>query len=448
MARLTGWLRRRHPAQLIVFAFALGVLAGTALLLLPFATAEEGSASFTTALFTSTSALCVTGLIVVDTPTYWTQFGQVVILGLIQVGGLGIMTLASLLALLVARRLGLRTRLIAQAETAAPELRDVRRLVLGVVLLSLLFEAVAASVLTLRFWASYDMGLGSAVYRGVFHAVSAFNNAGFALWSDSLVGFVTDGWVSLTVAFAIIAGSLGFPVWLELWRRGVSPRTWTLHTKLTVAVTFTLIAAGFAAVAAFEWSNAATTGGLGTDGKLLASFFQGVTPRTAGFNTLDYASVTQETLFVTDLLMFIGAGSASTGGGIKVTTFALLVLMVWSEVRGDPHVSAFGRRLPAHAQRQAFSVAFIATAAVVAGTLVLMADSVHPFREVLFEAVSAFGTVGLSTGITADWNDLGRIVLVVLMFLGRTGPYTLAVALALRERQRLYRFPEERPIIG
>lgn len=445
---MTRWLRRRHPAQLIVFAFALGVLAGTALLLLPFATAEDGSASFTTALFTSTSALCVTGLIVVDTPTYWTQFGQVVILGLIQVGGIGIMTLASLLALLVARRLGLRTRLIAQAETAAPELRDVRRLVLGVVLLSLLFEAVAASVLTVRFWASYDMGLGSAVYRGVFHAVSAFNNAGFALWSDSLVGFVTDGWVSLTVAFAIIAGSLGFPVWLELWRRGASPRTWTLHTKLTVGVTFALVAAGFAAVAAFEWSNAATAGGLGTDGKLLASFFQGVTPRTAGFNTLDYASVTEETLFVTDLLMFIGAGSASTGGGIKVTTFALLVLMVWSEVRGDPHVSAFGRRVPAHAQRQAFSLAFIATAAVVAGTLVLMADSVHPFRDVLFEAVSAFGTVGLSTGITAEWNDLGRVTLVVLMFLGRTGPYTLAVALALRERQKLYRFPEERPIIG
>jgi len=348
----------------------------------------------------------------------------------------------------VARRLGLPTRIIAQAETAAPELRDVRRLVLGVVLLSLLFEAVAASVLAVRFWASYDMGLGSAVYRAVFHAVSAFNNAGFALWSDSLVGFVTDGWVSLTVAFAIIAGSLGFPVWLELWRRGVSPRTWTLHTKLTVGVTFALVAAGFVAVAAFEWSNAATAGGLGTDGKLLASFFQGVTPRTAGFNTLDYASVTQETLFVTDLLMFIGAGSASTGGGIKVTTFALLVLMVWSEVRGDPHVSAFGRRVPAHAQRQAFSVAFIATAAVVAGTLVLMADSVHPFRDVLFEAVSAFGTVGLSTGITAEWNDLGRVTLVVLMFLGRTGPYTLAVALALRERQRLYRFPEERPLIG
>ena len=448
MARVTGWLRRRHPAQLIVFAFAVGVLAGTALLLLPLATAEPGGASLTTALFTSTSALCVTGLVVVDTPTYWSHFGQVVILGLIQIGGIGIMTLASLLALIVARRLGLRTRLIAQAETAAPELRDVRQLVLGVVLLSFLFEALAAAVLTMRFWTSYDMSLGSAVYRGVFHAVSAFNNAGFALWSDSLVGFVTDGWVSLTVALAIIAGSLGFPVWLELWRRGVSPRRWTLHTKLTVSVTFALVVTGFAAVAAFEWSNAATAAGLGTDGKLLASFFQGVTPRTAGFNTLDYASVTPETLFVTDLLMFIGAGSASTGGGIKVTTFALLFLMVWSEVRGDPHVSAFGRRVPAHAQRQAFSIAFIATLAVVVGTLILMANSVHPFREVLFEAVSAFGTVGLSTGITAEWNDLGRVVLVALMFLGRTGPYTLAVALALRERQRLYRFPEERPIIG
>jgi trk system potassium uptake protein len=448
LAVLSGWLRRRHPAQLIVFAFAVGVIAGAVLLLLPVATSGTGGASVTTALFTSTSALCVTGLVVVDTPTYWSHFGQAVILGLIQIGGLGIMTLASLLALLVARRLGLRTRLLAQAETAAPELRDVRHLVRGVVVLSLLFEAAAAVVLAVRFWIAYDMELGSAVWRGVFHAVSAFNNAGFALWSDSLVGFATDAWVSVTVVLAVIAGGLGFPVWLELWRRGVSPRTWTLHAKLTVGMTFALVALGFVAVAAFEWSNAATTGDLDTGGKLVTAFFQGVTPRTAGFNTLDYGSLTEETLYVTDVLMFIGAGSASTGGGIKVTTFALLFLMVWSEVRGDPEVSAFGRRVPAHAQRQALAIAFIATLAVSAGTLVLMADSAHPFRAVLFEAVSAFGTVGLSTGITSDWNDLGRVVLVTLMFLGRTGPYTLAVALALRERQRLYRFPEERPIIG
>jgi potassium uptake TrkH family protein len=448
LARLTRWLRERHPAQLIVFAFAAGVLIGAALLLLPVATAGAQRASFTTALFTSTSALCVTGLVVVDTPTYWSGFGHVVILGLIQVGGIGIMTLASLLALLVARRLGLRTRLIAQAETAAPQLQDVRRLVFGVVLLSLFFEVLAAVVLLLRFWITYDMSFGSAVWHAVFHSISAFNNAGFALWSDSLVQFVTDGWITLTVAAAIIAGGLGFPVWIELRRRILSPRFWTLHTKLTLVVAGALVALGFVAVAAFEWSNPATLGPLGTAGKLQAAFFQSVTPRTAGFNTIDYGSTEQETLFVTDLLMFIGGGSASTAGGIKVTTFALLFLMVWSEVRGDPHVTAFSRRVPPHAQRQAFSVAFIATAAVFLGTTALLAVSDHPFRDVLFEVVSAFGTVGLSTGITADWGEFGRIVLILLMFLGRTGPYTLAVALALRERKRLYRFPEERPIVG
>jgi potassium uptake TrkH family protein len=448
LALLTRWLRGRHPAQLIVFAFAAGVLFGAVLLLLPLATAGDERASLTTALFTSTSALCVTGLVVVDTPTYWSSFGQVVILGLIQVGGIGIMTLASLLALLVARRLGLRTRLIAQAETAAPELQDVRRLVSRVVLLSLSFETVAALLLTLRFWTGYDMSFGSALWHGVFHAISAFNNAGFALWSDSLVQFVTDGWITLTIAGAIIAGGLGFPVWIELRRRILSPHFWTLHTKLTLILTAALLALGFVAVAGFEWSNAATLASLDTPGKLLAAFFQSVTPRTAGFNTIDYGSVQQETLFVTDLLMFIGAGSASTAGGIKVTTFALLFLMVWSEVRGDPNVTAFSRRIPAHSQRQAWSIAFIATLAVAVGTLVLMAVSDSPFRDVLFEAVSAFGTVGLSTGITADWGEFGRIVLIALMFLGRTGPYTLAVALALRERKRLYEFPEERPIIG
>jgi trk system potassium uptake protein TrkH len=443
-----NWLRRRHPAQLIVFAFAAGVFVGTVLLLLPFATTEPGRASFTTALFTSTSALCVTGLIVVDTPTYWTQFGQIVILGLIQAGGLGIMTLASLLALLVARRLGLRGRLVAQAERAAPELSDLRRLLVSVIALSALFESAAALVLAGRLWISYDLDFGSAVYRGVFHAVSAFNNAGFALWSDSLSQFVTDGWVSLTAALAVIAGGLGFPVWLELRRRGIAPRRWTLHTKLTLTGTAFLLAFGFFAMLGFEWSNAETIGRFDTEGKLLASFFHGVMPRTAGFNTVPNGEMQTETLLVTDMLMFVGAGSASTGGGIKVTTFALLFLAVLTEVRGEPNVNAFGRRIPPHAGRQALVVTFIALNAVVICTLALMAVSPFGLSQTLYEALSAFGTVGLSTGITPELNDPGRLILVVLMFLGRTGPYTLAVALALRERQRLYRYPEERPIIG
>jgi trk system potassium uptake protein len=449
MTRVRGRLGgRRHPAQLIVLAFAVAILVGTALLMLPVSRAGPESAPPLTAVFTATSAVCVTGLIVVDTPTYWSSFGHGVILGLIQAGGLGIMTLASLLALLLARRLGLRGRLVAQAERGATELADVRGVVVGVVLLSVLFEALAAIVLTGRLWLSYDMSFGSALWRGVFHAVSAFNNAGFALWSDSLVGFVADGWVILTIAFAIIAGGLGFPVWFEVSRRVRDPRRWTLHTKLTLGTTAFLLCFGTLAIVLFEWDNARTMQNLGADGKLLAAFFQGVTPRTAGFNSIDYAQVEPETLLVTDMLMFVGAGSASTGGGIKVTTFVLIFLMVWSEVRGDPHVNAFGRRVPPFAQRQALAVAFIALNAVVIATLGLMASTEFSFQQTLFEALSAFGTVGLSTGITPKLDGVGQVILVALMFLGRTGPYTLFVALALRERERLYRYPEERPLIG
>ena len=441
-------LRRRHPAQLIVIAFAAAILVGTVLLMLPFARAGPESAPPLTALFTATSAVCVTGLIVVDTPTYWSPAGHGIILALIQAGGLGIMTLASLLALLLARRLGLRGRLVAQAERGVTDVADVRRVVVGVVVLSAVFETLAATVLTARLWLSYDLSFGAALWRGVFHAISAFNNAGFALWNDSLVGFVGDGWIILTVGIAIIAGGLGFPVWFELSRRVHDPRRWTLHTKLTLGTAAFLLSFGIVAVAIFEWENARTMGTLDTKGKLLASFFQGVTPRTAGFNSIDYGQAEPETLLVTDMLMFVGAGSASTGGGIKVTTFALIFLMIWSEVRGDPHVNAFGRRVPPFAQRQALTVAVIAINAVVLATLGLMATTGFSLEQTLFEALSAFGTVGLSTGITPELDGVGRLIVIALMFLGRTGPYTLFVALALRERERLYRYPEERPLIG
>jgi len=448
LARLNAWLRRRHPAQLLVAAFAIGILVGAGLLMLPFATESRDSAPFLTAMFTSTSAICVTGLVVVDTPTYWSSFGEVVIMLLVQVGGFGIMTLASLLLFLLAGRLGLRGRLLAQAEVAAPLLGDVRSLVFAVMRLSLFFEAIGATILAIRWWTGYDYSLGRSIYLGIFHSITSFNNAGFALWSDSLIPFATDGWICVTVALLIIAGGLGFPVWLELARFGRRPYRWSLHTKLTVLVTALLLVGGTAAVLAFEWSNSATLGQFDPGGKLLAGFFQAVTPRTAGFNTVDYGSMEFETLFVTDFLMFFGAGSASTGGGIKVTTLALLGLMVWAEVRGDPEVTAFSRRLPGQAQRQAFTIATIALTAVVVSTLALMANSQFTLSQSLFEAFSAFGTVGLSTGITADIASFGQWVLIALMYLGRVGPHTLGVALALRERQRLYRFPEERPIIG
>jgi potassium uptake TrkH family protein len=441
-------LRLDHPARIIGVAFALGILIGAGLLMLPIATQGPGGASFLTAAFTSTSAICVTGLIVVDTPTYWSHFGQVVIMALIQIGGFGIMTLASVLALVVVRRLGLKTRLLAQAETGTLELGDLRRILKGVLALTLLFELLTAFVIATRLATHYDYSSGSAIYRGVFHAVSSFNNAGFTLWTDNLAQFVADGWISLAICFAVIAGGLGFPVWLELRREMRRPRRWSLHTKITVIVTLILLAVGLGAMLAFEWNNPATMGPLDVPGKLLAGFFQGVQPRTAGFNTLDYGAMHDETQLTMTGLMYIGAGSAGTGGGIKVTTLALLALMIWAEIRGEPEVNAFGRRIPASTQRQALTIALIALVAVGVCTLVLIVVSPFTLTQSVFEAASAFGTVGLSTGITADVTSPGEIALIVLMYLGRIGPHTLGVALALRERARRIRYAEGRPIIG
>lgn len=440
--------RLRHPAQLVAVAFAVGVAVGSALLALPVSRAGPGGASLVEAVFTSTSAVCVTGLAIVDTPTYWSGFGEVVILLLIQVGGFGIMTLASLLGLLVARRLGLRTRLTAQAETKTLGLGDVRRVLLGVAGFSLAFEAVATLVLTFRLATTYDEPFGEALYHAVFHAVSAFNNAGFSLYGDNLVRFATDPVVSITIAVAIIAGGLGFPVLFELRRELLTPSTWALHTRIVVWITLFLLLAGTVAVTAFEWSNPSTLGPLSIPGKLLAGFFQSVQPRTAGFNSLDYGEMNETTWFVTDVLMFVGGGPAGTAGGIKVTTVAVLGFMIVAEVRGDPTVHVHNRRLPDGAQRQALAVALLAIAVVIASTLTLLALTDHNLDRVLFEVISAFSTVGLTTGITADLPTSGQTLLIVLMFLGRLGTITLVSALALRARPILYRLPEERPIIG
>lgn len=416
--------------------------------MLPVSRTGPDGAPFLAAMFTSTSAVCVTGLIVVDTPSYWSGFGEAVILGLIQIGGFGIMTFASLLGLLISRRMGLRTRLTAAAETKAVGLGDVRTVIVGVVKVSLVFEALTGICLSLRFLLGYDEPVSRAIYHGVFHAISAFNNAGFALYSDSLIGFASDPWICLPIAVAVIAGGLGFPVLFELRRQLMQPRLWSLHTKMTVTVTALLLALGTVFVTASEWSNPGTLGALDTPGRLLAGFFQAVMPRTAGFNSLDYAQMNEGTLLGTNVLMFIGGGSAGTAGGIKVTTFILLFFVIYAEVRGERNVDAFDRRLDERATRQALTVALLSVGAVVAATVVLLEITAFSTHQVLFEAVSAFATVGLSTGITADLGPAGHLVLIALMFLGRLGPITLVSALALRERQRLYELPEGRPLIG
>ncbi len=438
----------RHPAQVVASGFASAIAIGTVLLSLPIATESGQSTGLVDALFTATSAVCVTGLVTVDTGGHWSTFGEVVILGLIQVGGLGIMTLAALLTVLVARRLGLRRRMLAQAETKTLGLSGIGRLVRNIVVFSLVSEAVVAVVLTVRFATGYAQPWGEALYHGVFHAISAFNNAGFSLHSDSLMRFVTDPWVSLTVAAAVIVGGLGFPVVFELARGWRRPSRWSVLTRITVTLTVTLLVAGTVVTTLVEASNPDTLGPLSGPGKLLAGFFHSVMTRTAGFNSVDIAALQPESLFATDLLMFIGGGSGGTAGGIKVTTFGLLAFVIWSEMRGENRVDVGRRRVPEANQRQALAVALLGIGAVTLSVFLMLAMTRHSLELVLFEVVSAFGTVGLSAGITADLPPAAKMLLAGLMFLGRVGPLTLASALALRQRTRRFELPEERTIVG
>lgn len=432
----------------MVLGFLVLVLVGTVLLSMPFAVEDGQAPGLMTAVFTATSAVCVTGLVVVDTATYWSTAGELIILGLIQAGGLGIMTLASLLGLLVFRRFGLRMRLTAQTETKSIGLGEVRRLVGRVILVSLIFELVLWVMLALRLYVGYDRRVGAAAYEGLFHSVSAFNNAGFALYSDSLMGFVTDPWICLPIAVAVIVGGIGFPVVLELWRRFRTPRAWSLHTKITVLATAVLLAVGTVLITALEWDNPKTMGAAGWSDKLLAGFFASASARTAGFNSLDVAGMEPATLLVHDMLMFIGGGSAGTAGGIKVATFALLAFVILAEARGEPTVHVLGRKLSDGVQRQALTIVLLGIGLVMSATVALLAVTSLDLDQVLFEVVSAFATVGLSTGITDDLPVFGQLVLIVLMFVGRLGPITLATAMALRERVRRYELPEERTIVG
>ena len=423
------------------------VAVGTGLLLLPVSSADGQSASLLDSVFTATSAVCVTGLVTVDTGISWSPAGHVVILGLMQVGGLSIMTVASLLVVLVSRRLGLRARLVARAQSGNLDLSDVRRVLRNVVLFSLAGEALTAVALTLRLATAYGVPPGTAVWEGVFHAVSAFNNAGFVLWSEGMTGFAGDPWMLLPVALAVIAGGLGFPVIFEL-ARSWRPRSWSVTTRITIITSGALLVVGTVLLLVLEYGNPATLGPMGVAGKLLVGFFSAVMPRSGGFSAVEIGAMTPESWLATDVLMFIGGGSASTAGGIKVTTFGLLAAVLWAEMSGERDVDVGRRRIPTANQRQALAVALLGVGLAVVSTFVVLGLSDEDLDRVLFEVLSALGTVGLSTGITAELPAAGQVVLVVLMFVGRLGPLALASALALRERPRHYERPEERTIIG
>ncbi len=444
----------KNPAQLVVGAFTAFILFGTLLLWLPFSADGPGHIGLEDALFTSTSAVTVTGLASTDIARF-SIIGELIIMMLVQIGGFGIMTIGSVLAIVASNRIGLKQRMLAQAEIGAVDIGDLRRLIVAIAKITLAVEGVLAFVLFVRFWqGGYEDGPIASAYSGLFHAVTSFNNAGISLYSDNLARFVGDPVVVLGVSAGFIIGGLGFPILVEFMRReserrrSKRPIRWSLHAKITLVVTAALLVFGPLVVMAFEWTNPATLGPLGTFDKILAGWFQGVSPRTAGFNTVEIGGMNEPTLLVITTLMFIGAGPASTAGGIKVTTFAVLGFVLWSEVRGNTDMNVFGRRLPSNLIRQALTVALLAIGLVVGASLALMSLEDLSLSPALFEITSAFGTVGLSTGITASIGTLGHILLMLVMLAGRVGPVTFVTALALRERAPAYRYPVERPIIG
>ncbi|WP_024286855.1 TrkH family potassium uptake protein [Cellulomonas sp. KRMCY2] len=443
---LVDQIARRSPARLVLIVFAGVIAVFTALLLTPQATADGHSAHVADALFTAVSAVCVTGLTTVSTGTYWSLFGQVVILVGIKIGGLGVMTLASLLGMAVSRRIGLTQKLLTASETRSG-LGEVGSLLRVVVITSTTIEAVIALALIPRF-AMLGENIGQAVWHGVFYAVSAFNNAGFVPTADGLAPHVADWWLGLPLLIGVFIGSLGFPVILNIARRRRDVRRWSLHTKLTLTTSAALVVVGAVLIGAMEWTNVDTLGPLSWPSKLLAALFAGVMPRSGGFSAVDVADMHESSWLMTDALMFVGGGSASTAGGIKVTTLAVMMLAIISEARGDRDVEAFGRRIPRETLRLAVAVFLIGATIVLVAALVLLEITGARLDVVLFEVISAFGTVGLSTGLSAELPEAGKYVLSALMFVGRTGTMTLAAALALRDRRRVIRYPEERPIIG
>ncbi len=439
----------RRAVRLVPTAYLTVIGIGTAILWLPCCRSGVGDApAGLAAMFTAVSTVCVTGLSTVDVATYWSPIGHVVVMLLIQVGGLGIMTLATLLSLVVRGRIGLQDSLVAQTETHAVGAGDVRRVVRRAVSLVMYAEAGVAIFVAARLFIGYGYSPGKAIWHGIFHSVSAVNNVGYSLNSDNIMGFVSDAWICWPLCAGIIAGGLGYPVVYELkhaWRR---PRGWTVHTRLTVYGTAVLLVVGTLAFLAFEWSNARTLGPLDGWGKTVAGVTGGVVPRTGGYNSVDYGAVTEQTKVLYYVLMFIGGGSAGTAGGIKVSTFFLLAFVIWAEVRGESHVVIGHRRIPAQTQRQALTISLLAVGAVFAGTVALVVFTTFHLDDIVFEVISAFSTVGLSTGITPTLPVPAQGVIMLLMFLGRVGTVTAISALALRTQSRRYQLPEEKPLVG
>ena len=451
-----------HPTQVVAGAFTAIILLGTFLLWLPISSSSGKYTGLMDALFTSTSAVTVTGLGTLDTETHWSMFGHWVIAILIQVGGFGIVGFASLVGYLLEGRISLKNKMTTTSEASVAVAPDIKTLLKNIAKLMLGFQLVLFVFLFIRFITHYQYTWQDALGHGVFHSLASFNNAGFALYSDSLMGFARDGWIIVPVFVTVFLASLGFPVLVEIRDRfklkvfklfGKKPDywmkpQWSLNSRIILWSSFVLLIAGSLGIGILEWDNPKTLGPLDPLSKVLDSIFASVMPRTAGFNAMDMGAMHPSTWLGTEILMFIGGASASTAGGIKLGTAVVLFYVIFTEIRGEAAVNIGNRRLPRSMQRQALTIVSLTTFVIIGSVMLMRLTTNFDLDQILFEVVSATGTVGLSTGITADLPDHAKFLLSLLMLFGRLGPIVVATSLAMRRTKRHFEYPKERPLIG
>lgn len=434
-------------AQIVIFSFLFVIMVGTGFLLLPRSVQEGENIGVLDALFTATSATCVTGLIVVDTGTYFSQFGQIVIVTLIQIGGLGLMTTTAFFSLILGRAMSVKESVLMSDVLSSKSLSRISHLIVSILLLTIIFEALGVLLFYISWASSGGFEHGSALYYSIFHSISAFCNAGFSLFQDSFVKLKGSLIHNLTLSALIIMGGLGFTVIMNLFRFGIfKQERLSLQTKLVLVMTVVLIILGSLLVLMIEWSEGLD--GLSTPTKIISAFFQSVTTRTAGFNTISIGHLTNACYLLMMILMFIGASPGSTGGGIKTSTFSIFLGSILAMLRGRSAVEMFRRNVPREIVNKALSVIILALMLLaVFGFILLLTEEGDPMH-ILFELVSAFGTVGLSAGITPNLSISGKIIIIATMFIGRIGPLTLALAIGQRRENIAYEYPDEAVMIG
>lgn len=442
-------LLKLRPVQILFLGFVAFVLLGTFILMLPIASANKDNTSFIDALFTSTSAVCVTGLTVLDTGTHWSVFGQVVILILIQIGGVGFMTFSTFIAILLGRRIGLRGRLIVKESFNAFDIQGLVKLVIYVVITTFVIEVVGAMILTTQFLKDYD--LGTAIYYGIFHSISAFCNSGFVLFNNfsSYIGYYNNPIIIVTIVILIVIGGLGFIVISEIISHKKN-RKYSLHSKVVLISTLILIIFSTVFFFSVEYNNMKTIGGFSFLDKFTSSILMAVTPRSAGFTTIPLSDMSMSSHFITIILMFIGGAPGSAAGGIKVTTAVILLMTVISITKGRNDTEIMKKRIGRSSVYKSISIVFISCMLVVIVTIILLITESKEFIVVLYETVSAFGTSGLSLNLTPDLTFVGKLILSITMYIGRIGPLTFMFTFIYKNKvsDSSIKYPEGKIIVG